>query len=209
MKVISYSRVSTEEQSSYGVSLALQRDKIAGYTKLYDLEIVEVIEDDKSGKSLDRPGIQKALAMLRSGKAQGIVVMKLDRLSRSVADWSHLLDKYFGEKGGKSLFSVGDAIDTRTAAGRMVLGIMFQMAQWEREAIGERTRDALQHKRKQGERVGTVPFGYDLDKDGVNLIPNPAEQVVLSKIAELRAGGMSSRLHRQRAFKVQGAHEEG
>jgi site-specific DNA recombinase len=193
MKTISYSRVSTTDQAENGVSLDVQRAKIAAYAELYNLDIVECIEDDESGKSLKRPGIQRALAMLRSGEVQGIIIHKLDRLSRCVADWSYLVEKYFGEKGGKSLFSVQDSIDTRTAAGKLVLNILVSVAEWERAVIGERTKAALQHKRSKGERVGAVPFGFDLASDGIALLPNSVEQDVLAKIAELRAGGMSSR----------------
>src|SRR5579871_930657 len=110
MKVVGLTRVSTEEQAREGVSLAAQRSKIEAYCKLYDLELVELIEDaGQSAKSLKRPGLQKALAMLRKGEAQGLVICKLDRLSRNVADWNTLIDQYFGEKAGKQLFSVADS----------------------------------------------------------------------------------------------------
>jgi DNA invertase Pin-like site-specific DNA recombinase len=96
-----------------------------------------------SAKSFNRPGLQNALQALRSGKAKGLLIAKLDRLTRSVSDWQTLIDDYFGEKAGKSLFSVADSIDTRSSAGRLVLNVLLSVAQWEREAIGERTRDAL------------------------------------------------------------------
>src|SRR6476661_5883591 len=121
MRVIGYIRVSTDEQATGGQSLGAQRAKINDYARLYDLELVAVIEDaGVSAKSLNRPGLQKALAMLRSGKVDGLVIAKLDRLTRSVADWQTLIDDYFGERAGKQLFSVADSIDTRTAAGRLV-----------------------------------------------------------------------------------------
>lgn len=157
MKVILYARVSTEDQARDGVSLEAQSAKMSAYASLYDLEVVETITDaGESAKSLNRPGLQKALAMLRSGQADGLVIAKLDRLTRSVADWQELIDGYFGERAGKQLFSVGDSIDTRTAAGRMVLNILLSVAQWEREAICERTRDALRHKIKRRERCGGI-----------------------------------------------------
>ncbi|HEY5312706.1 MAG TPA: recombinase family protein, partial [Pirellulales bacterium] len=168
MKVVAYVRVSTEEQATSGVSLDAQRAKLQAYAALYDLDLVEVIADEGvSAKSLNRPGLQRALAMLTKGKVAGLLVAKLDRLSRSVADWNILIDQHFGEKAGRQLFSVGDSIDTRTAAGRLVLNVLMSVAQWEREAIGERTRDALGHKRSKGERVGQVPFGKRLAADGV------------------------------------------
>ena len=172
MQVIGYVRVSTEEQSNHGVSLEAQKAKLTAYAALYGLQIVETIEDaGQSAKSLKRPGLQRALEMLRTGRAEGLLIAKLGRLSRSVADWNQLIDCYFGERAGCQLFSVADCIDTRTAAGRLVLNVLMSVAQWEREAIGERTKDALSHKRSKLERVsGNIPFGWTLDGDGVALI---------------------------------------
>ena len=194
MKTILYSRVSTREQADSGISLEAQRAKLTAYADLYDLEVVEVIEDaGESAKSLNRPGLQRALAMLRSGEADGLAVVKLDRLTRSVADWQTLIDGYFGEKAGKQLFSDTDSIDTRTAAGRMVLNILLSVAQWEREATGERTREALAHKIKNGERVGKVRFGYDLANDDRTLVPNHAEQRAIEWMKQLRTEGLTLR----------------
>ncbi len=160
MRAIGYVRVSTQEQSTDGVSLAAQEAKIRSYAALYDIELADVIVDaGQSAKSLDRPGLIRALEMLKSGEAKGLVIAKLDRLTRSVADLATLLDGYFSEKAGCQLWSVADSIDTRTAAGRMVLNILMSVSQWEREAIGERTRDALQHKDSQGERIGRIRYG--------------------------------------------------
>jgi DNA invertase Pin-like site-specific DNA recombinase len=89
--------------------------------------------------------------------------------------------------------SVAESLDTGTAAGRLVLNIMVSVSQWEREAIGERTRDAMGHKRANGERVGTVPFGYRPAADGVHLEIEPAEQAILTRMRALRAGGYSTR----------------
>lgn len=192
MKVVAYTRVSTSDQAESGVSLPAQLAKTAAYASLYDLEIVETIVDQaKSAKSLDRPGLQKALGMLKAGMADGLLIVKLDRLTRSVADWQVLIDEYFGEKAGKTLFSVTDSIDTRTAAGRLVLNVLLSVAQWERETTAERTREALQHKIRCGERCGKVRFGYDLSEDGKVLIENSEEQQVIASIRDLRAAGRS------------------
>ncbi len=192
MRVISYTRVSTTDQAESGVSLPAQLAKTAAYASLYDLEIVETIVDPaKSAKSLDRPGLQQALGMLKAGKADGLLIVKLDRLTRSVADWQVLIDEYFGEKAGKTLFSVSDSIDTRTAAGRLVLNVLLSVAQWERETTAERTREALQHKIRCGERCGKVRYGYNLCDDGKVLIENAEEQRVIASIRDWRAGGRS------------------
>jgi DNA invertase Pin-like site-specific DNA recombinase len=75
----------------------------------------------------------------------------------------------------------------------MVLNIMVSVSQWEREAIGERTRDAMQHKRANGQRVGTVPFGYRITGDGRTLEQEPAEQDILTRIHELKVAGHTTR----------------
>ena len=193
-RVMGYVRVSTEEQASQGHSLGAQRAKIIAYASLYDLDVVEIVEDDGfSAKTLNRPGMQKVLAALGAGIIEAVVVVKLDRLTRSIADWQLLIEQYFSEKGGKQLLSVTDSIDTRTAAGRLVLNVLLSVAQWEREAIGERTRDALQHKIRKGERVGKVRYGYTLDPDGKTLIPSEDEQFVIELIKVARARGDSYR----------------
>jgi DNA invertase Pin-like site-specific DNA recombinase len=192
MKVIGYVRVSTEEQATDGVSMAAQEAKVRGFAALHDLDLVEVvIGAGESAKTLKRPGLQRALAMLKSGEADGLIVAKLDRLSRSVGDWQDLIERYFGERAGKTLMSVADSVDTRTAAGRMVLNIMMTVAQWEREAIGERTRDALKFKARRGERVGQIPFGSRLDPDGMTLVEDADEQATIRLVEQLRAQGLS------------------
>ena len=194
MKVIAYSRVSTTDQADNGVSLEAQTAKLLAYASLYDLTIVETIEDaGESAKSLHRPGLQRALGMLKRGEADGLVIVKLDRLTRSVADWQTLIDEFFGERAGKQLMSVSDSIDTRTAAGRLVLNVLLSVAQWERETTAERTREALRHKIRNRERVGKVRFGYDLAADGVALVENAAEQQAIATMLELRQAGATYR----------------
>jgi site-specific DNA recombinase len=194
MKVIGYVRVSTQEQADGGVSLAAQEAKVRAYAALHDLELVEIIIDaGQSAKTLNRPGLQRALGMLKTRKADGLIVAKMDRLSRSVADWNDLIDDHFGEKAGRQLMSVADSIDTRSAAGRLVLNVLMSVSQWEREAIAERTRDAMAHKKTQGERVGQVPFGMALAEDGVTLVPDAAEQEAIAIVRQLRAEGLSCR----------------
>ncbi len=122
MKAVGYIRVSTEDQAMTGVSLPAQRAKLEAYASLYGLELVRIeVDDGVSAKTLERPALRRALATVDRGEADGLLIAKLDRLSRSVADWDRLIDGYFGERAGKQLWSVADSIDTRTAAGRLVL----------------------------------------------------------------------------------------
>ncbi len=189
-KTIAYLRVSTDKQVDAGVSLEAQQDKAKAYASLYDLTLVEIIIDaGESAKTLDRPGLQRALAMLKSGKADALLVVKLDRLTRSVGDLGALIETYFAP-GKAALMSVSEQIDTRSAAGRLVLNILASVSQWERETIGERTRDAMRHKQAQGEYIGGhAPYGCRL-VDGV-LISEPTEQDVIRQAKELRDSGLS------------------
>jgi DNA invertase Pin-like site-specific DNA recombinase len=192
MKVVLYCRVSTEEQAGSGVSLEVQEAKLRAYAELFDLEVAAVVVDaGESAKSLKRPGLQRALTMLDSGQADGICVTKLCRLTRSVSDWQTLIQNYFSDKAGKQLLSVSDSIDTRSAAGRLVLNVLMSVAAWEREVICERTREALGHKIANHQRVGKVRYGYELGPDGRTLVENPAEQEVIEVINILRTSGYS------------------
>ena len=110
-----------------------------------------IVDGGESANSLNRPGLQKLMALVNSGKVQAVIVAKLDRLTRGVKDLCGLLELF--EKRKVALFSVAEALDTGSAAGRLVITIMGAVSQWKREAIGERTRDALRHKRGNGERV--------------------------------------------------------
>jgi DNA invertase Pin-like site-specific DNA recombinase len=92
-----------------------------------------------------------------------------------------------------ALISVAEALDTGSAAGRLVITIMGAVSQWEREAIGERTRDALRHKRNNSERVGNIEFGYRLSEDRRHLEPDPTEQAALAEIRNLRRQGQTLR----------------
>jgi site-specific DNA recombinase len=186
VRAVAYVRVSTEEQAREGVSLAAQEAKIRAYCALYDTELVCVIVDaGVSAKTLDRPGLGDALAMLDSGEVEAIVIAKLDRLTRSVTDWGTLIEKYFAKKC--ALLSVADQIDTRTAAGRLVLNVLVSVSQWEREAVGERTTAALAYKKSQGEHVGAPAFGYRVE--GVNLAGVDAELAAVALMRKLRDGG--------------------
>jgi len=193
-RVVAYLRVSTEKQAAEGVSLAAQRAKVEAYASLYELDLVAVLEDaGASAKTLDRPALREALALLDTGAAEGLLVAKLDRLTRSVRDLGELLDSRFGRPNGPALLSVADQIDTRSAAGRLVLNVLASVSQWERKAIGERTAAAMQHKKAQGELVGSVPYGYRLASDGRTLEPCPEEQELIAIACELREAGLSLR----------------
>jgi site-specific DNA recombinase len=194
-RTVAYIRVSTDKQAEHGVSLEAQRAKVEAYASLYDLELVAVLVDaGVSAKTLNRPALSEALSMLRTKKADALLVAKLDRLTRSVRDIGTLVERYFARETGPALMSVADQIDTRSASGRLVLNVLTSVAQWEREATGERTSAALAHKRSLGEYTGgAAPYGWRLSADGVHLEPCDSEQQTIAAARELRAAGLSLR----------------
>ncbi len=190
-KAIGYIRVSTRDQAESGASLESQRSKIEAYAVLHDLELVEVIEDAGfSAKSLDRPGMTDLLRLIRGRKVSVVVVAKLDRITRSVRDLGDLIDLF--QRSGVEFASVADHIDTQTAAGRLVLNVMGSVSQWEREAIGERTSEALAAMRANGKRVSRhAPYGYRLN--GTGWIEDEDEQRAVVIMRRLRSTGLSLR----------------
>jgi DNA invertase Pin-like site-specific DNA recombinase len=196
-RVVGYVRVSTEQQADRGVSLEAQRAKLEAYAVAMDLELVAIEEDaGLSAKTLERPALQRALAMLDAGTAEGLLVAKLDRLTRSVRDLGELVERYFATKC--SLLSVADSIDTRSAAGRLVLNVLTSVAQWEREATGERTRDAMAHLKASGVHVGGTALGWErtaeTDEHGRRMIRSvEADFATIERIGVLRAEGLTLR----------------
>jgi len=187
-----YIRVSTTGQVEDGVSLEAQRERIAAWCLASGVELGEVFVDaGLSGKRADnRPALQQALDVAcRAGGA--LVVYSLSRLARSVRDTLAIAERL--GKSGADLVSLSERIDTTSAAGKMVFRMLAVMAEFERDLVSERTVMAMVHKRRRNERVGKVPYGYDLTDDGVTLVRNESEQRVLVRIHDLRAKGYSLR----------------
>jgi DNA invertase Pin-like site-specific DNA recombinase len=190
-KVVGYIRVSTDTQAESGLGLADQEMKIRGYSQIYDLELVEIIVDaGASAKSLNRDGIQRVIEMSTSGDIDGIVIAKLDRLTRKMTDLHQLLDSVFSKV---ELHSVAEKVDTSSAAGRLVLNVLMSVAEWEREAIGERTSAALQTKKKIAKRKinGRAPLGWQW-VDG-ELVKHEGEYKVIERMRKLRDLGVTYR----------------
>src|SRR2546427_4248098 len=172
-RTVVYCRVSTDKQADRGVSLDAQQAKAKAYAELYDLDIVDVVIDAAaSAKTLARPGLERALGLLKAGEADALLVVKLDRLTRSVADLGKLVERYFAP-GKAALLSVGEQIDTRSAARRLVLNVLGAVGRWGRGGVGERTAIAMQHKARQGDYTGgQAPYGRRVAADGSQLEPH-------------------------------------
>lgn len=161
LRVVLYLRVSTSEQADSGAGLEAQEHALRLAAERKGWEVVTVLTDaGASGKSLSgRPALAEALELVESGAADVLAVAKLDRLSRSLLDFAGLMAR--AHRDGWALVALDVDVDTTTPGGKLVANVMASVAEWERETIGARTRDALAAKRAQGVRLGrprTLPL---------------------------------------------------
>lgn len=194
MRIIGYVRVSTVDQATEGVSLDAQRLRIAAWADAQGLALDpgEVHADAGiSGKRADnRPGLRHALdSACRDGGV--LVVYSLSRLARSVRDTLQIAERL--ERAGADLVSLSERIDTTTAAGTMVFRMLAVLAEFERDLVAERTRGAVALKRSRSERLGQVPYGRRLARDGRTLEADEDGLRTLALIRSLRAEGRSAR----------------
>ena len=185
-----YTRKSTEEglEQEFN-SLHAQREAAEAYIqsqKHLGWTLVETAFDDGgfSGGSLERPALQQLLERIEARQIDCVVVYKVDRLSRSLFDFARLMERF--EQRLISFVSVTQQFNTTTSLGRLTLNILLSFAQFERELIGERTRDKMGAARRKGKWVGGAPIlGYDVDPRGGRLLVNRAEAVQVLAIFEL------------------------
>ena len=195
MNAIGYVRCSTQEQADSGLGLTAQAERIRAYCLMRKLVLIEIIDDAgvSGGKPLaNREGGKQLLERIKKRKADAVVMLRLDRMFRNAGDCLTTVEKW--EKSGIALHVVdlgGNAIDTTSAAGRFMLVVLAGAAEMERNLIRERTKSALAVKRSNGQRTGSVPFGFDLDDDGTTLVPNPSEQQTSQDIQSMRDNGLS------------------
>ncbi|MER7797613.1 recombinase family protein [Microbacterium sp. NPDC096154] len=156
--MIGYLRVSTEEQATSGLGLEAQRDTIQRYAEAHGWDLLWYEDAGLSAKSLNRPQLQAALDRLGAAPKRrdvdGIVVAKLDRLSRSVADFASVLELARARRW--ALVAIDLGVDTSTPTGELVANVMMSVAQWERRVIGERTSAAMQAAKRAGKHMGRV-----------------------------------------------------
>ena len=176
-----YIRVSTLEQAQEGYSIGAQKERLMAYCKAHDWAVADFyIDGGYSGSNLDRPGIQKLVAEVDSFDL--VLVMKLDRLSRSQRDTLHLIEEVF-LPAGVDFVSMSESFDTSTPFGRAMIGILSVFAQLEREQIKERTFMGRLERAKEGLYHGGMffPIGYDYDSSG-RLSVNEYEAAQVRKI---------------------------
>ena len=154
--VLAYVRVSTGDQVDSGAGLAAQRTAIDAEASRRGWTVEYVTDEGVSAKNVtDRPALTEALARLNRGEADMLVASKLDRVSRSVADFAGMLTT--STKNGWKLVLLDLGVDTSTPVGEMIANSLANMAQFERRIISQRTRDALAELKAQGVRLGRAP----------------------------------------------------
>jgi site-specific DNA recombinase len=187
-----YLRCSTLGQAVEGVSIELQRRKAEAWAEANGYMIAGVFSDEGiSGKrASNRPGLNAALDAV-CGAGGALVVYSLSRLARSTKDALAISERL--SKAGADLVSLSEKIDTTSAAGKMVFRMLAVLAEFERDLVAERTKAALSVKKAKGERVGQLPFGFDLGTDGVTLVENVREQEALRIVRTMREDGSTWR----------------
>jgi DNA invertase Pin-like site-specific DNA recombinase len=172
------------------ISPQVQRDQIRGWAKLNHASVGEIFEElDESGARRDRPKLLAALERVESGASNGIVVAKLDRFGRSLGDSLAAIERL--QAAGGTFVSVQDGLDLSTATGKLVLRIMFSMAEWELDRIRTNWETAKRKAIERGVFVGSwPPFGYRRDQNG-RLKPDRRTAPVLADLFRQRAAGAS------------------
>jgi DNA invertase Pin-like site-specific DNA recombinase len=153
VRLIGYARVSTDEQATSGLGLEAQEATLRRAAEFRGYDLVEIIRDEGiSGSTVNRPGLQHALERVAVRDVDGLVVAKLDRLTRSMRDFCEVVDWF--EEARAPLVMIEPEVDTSTPAGRAVAHVMVAFAEMERGMIGDRTRVAMAAKRERGECIG-------------------------------------------------------
>jgi len=205
MKIISpkqlrcaiYTRKSTEHNLDLAFnSLDAQREACEAYIKSQAHEGWTLVPDrfddgGISGASLDRPALQLLLQGVGDGRVDVIVVYKVDRLTRSLADFAKLVELFDAHEA--SFVSVTQSFNTTSSMGRLTLNVLLSFAQFEREVIGERVRDKIAASKRKGLWVGgPVPLGYRTEAKKLVVVPNDAEavRIIFTRYLALGSFGM-------------------
>jgi len=204
-----YTRKSSEEglEQEYN-SLDAQRDAGDAFIRSQKHEGWKVLEESYddggiSGGHLERPGLQRLLRDIEAKKIDVVVVYKVDRLSRSLADFSQLMQLF--DKHGVSFVSVTQQFNTSSSMGRLTLNVLLSFAQFEREVTGERIRDKIALSKKKGMWMGGIPLlGYDAVEGKLCINPLEAKTVIACFETYLESGGLIEAITKlnERGFKT-------
>lgn len=188
MNVAIYVRVSTEEQAKEGHSIEAQKDKLKKYCDLFEYKVFNYYVDEGiSGKSMDRPNLQRLISDAEERKFDMVLVWKISRLSRSLRDLLNIV--YAFELNDIAFASYSEKFDTSHPVGKMTLQLLGSIAEFDRNTIAENVKLALRHKQRKGQVHGGSIFGYDnIDK---KLIVNVEESEIVKMIFNLFIEGYS------------------
>lgn len=174
MRVVTYSRVSTEEQAQDGFSLQAQQKRMRAYARSRGWEIVEeYVEKGQSGRTIERP---EYLRMMEESEGWDLLlVWKLDRIHRDSLNFSKMMAAM--RKAEKEFVSIWENFDSTTMAGRFAMDIIMRIAQLESEILGERVTMGLQQKNLRGGCTGPAPYGYMNEEKELVIIEDQANVV--------------------------------
>ncbi len=190
MKAAIYTRVSTNDQVIRGESLDMQKERLVAYIKSQGWELYKIYEDGGySGKDTNRPAFQELMKDVGRRLFDVLIVYKLDRLSRSILDF-HKTMEFFG-KNKVSFVSITQQFDTTTSMGRLMLAILVDFANFEREIDVDRSIDSYMQRLSNGVPSGRIPFGYKREEKKVMIVPDEAEVVKQVYSYALRGLSMS------------------
>ena len=190
-----YTRKSSEEGLDMEFnSLDAQRESSEAYIASQRSEGWVLVRDQYddggiSGGTLERPGLKRLLADVEDGLVDVVVVYKIDRLSRSLMDFSKLVEVF--DRNDVTFVSVTQSFNTTTSMGRLTLNILLSFAQFEREVTGERIRDKFAASRKKGIFMGgNLPLGYDVKDRKLIIVPSEAEiiRTIFNRFVEIGSG---------------------
>jgi len=193
MKIIGYLRVSTDQQVESGLGLDAQRAACENHAKKMGLEVAQFFSDEGLSGALsheDRPGLTSAINILK--KTDILVIAKRDRLGRDPDDIGDIT-RTIKRKGARIISAAGEGTEQDDSASKFMRRVLDGAAEYERNIISDRIKDALKVKKDRGERVGHIPFGYKLAENNVNLEQNEVECNIINNMKELRAKGLSIR----------------
>lgn len=184
---VGYIRVSTSEQHDNGSSLEAQRAQLTTYCEARAWPLAQMFEDTATGGTPKRTGLQAMLAALAPGVV--IITPAMDRLTRRVRDWLHLLDLV--QKRGAAIVTIREGFDLTTAVGRAAAQILAAVSELERGLVSERTKAVIAYKKQALEVWGPVPFGLRRQKGGKALIPDGRTLPLVREILGRRQQGES------------------
>lgn len=172
-------------------SPSAQRDAISGWAQAHGVTIGQWHEDlDRSGGTMERPGMRDALRRIQRGESDGIIVARLDRFARTVVGGLTTIHQLHDQ--GARVVSVAENIDPATPMGRAMLGLLLIMGEWQRDQAREHVAAAVHRATVEGRYPTKTPYGYTRDEKG-HVMPDPATAPIVRKVFEQRAAGVGWR----------------